>query len=145
MAKFQIQRAVPAQGAALCVLLDAAYQPYRDRGVALPDVTDGLDAEIAAGRVWIAASAHGALGLLNLSLDHPAAHLINVAVSPGAKGQGVGGALIRHALALATSAGCGSLDLATHHDLSENVALYQHLGWSITGREGARVLMSRAL
>ncbi|SHJ47708.1 Acetyltransferase (GNAT) family protein [Shimia gijangensis] len=145
MPGFEIQRAVPEQGAALCGLLEAAYQPYRDRGVALPDVTNGLADEIAAGRVWVAMAPTGLFGLLNLSLSLPAAHLINVAVSPVAKGQGVGGALIRFAVRLATDAGCETLDLATHADLCENIALYTHLGWETTDTGVSRVRMTKRL
>ncbi len=126
-------------------MLEASYQPYRDRGIALPDVTDGLDAEIAAGRVWVATQNRDILGLLNLSVTPPHAHLINVAVSAKSKGQGVGGALIRHAIACAEGAGCIALDLGTHADLSENISLYQHLGWDIIEQDMQRVRMRRIL
>ena len=122
-------------------MLDAAYQPYRDAGVQLPDVTDGLDDEIAAGRVWIAVQDGLLLGMLNLSWTYPHGHLMNVAVSPKAKGQGVGGGLIRHAIALAEGAGCRTLDLATLRDLTENISLYQHLGWEVMSRDDRRVMM----
>lgn len=145
MPGFEIQRAAPDDGVALCDLLNAAYQPYRDRGVTLPDVTHGLDDEIAAERVWVVRTGSGIVGVLNLSLTLPNAHLVNVAVSPTAKGQGVGSALIRHAVKLAVAAGCEALDLATHSDLTENVALYTHLGWQITGQDDAQVRMTRAL
>ena len=101
--------------------------------------------EIAAGRVWVAAQGEALLGLLNLSLTQPHAHLMNVAVSLKAKGQGVGGALIRHAVALAEGAGCTALDLATHRDLTDNISLYQHLGWEIMGRKDRRVMMRLTL
>ncbi|WP_299348464.1 GNAT family N-acetyltransferase [uncultured Shimia sp.] len=145
MTGFETRRAVPAEGAALCALLDASYEPYRDRGIAIPDVTEGLDAEIAVGRVWVATQNRDILGLLNLSVTPPNAHLINVAVSANAKGQGVGGALIRHAIAQAERAGCTTLDLGTHADLSENISLYQHLGWGIIKQDAQRVRMRLAL
>ena len=145
MTGYHIERAVSEQGAALCDLVDMAYQPYRDRGIALPDVTGGLADEIAAGRVWVARSGPDILGLVNLTLEPPAAHLVNVAVAPAAKGRGVGAGLIRHALALATARGCTSVDLGTHRDLPEVIALYQHLGWKITEAHGPKVAMSRSL
>ncbi len=128
----------------LARLIDNAYQPYRDRGVALPDVSGGVADFIAAGEVWVMGAAPP-LGVLMLRLTMPDAHLMNVAVAPKGQGQGIGGALIRHAVRLAHDAGCTGIALATHEDLRENIALYQHLGWSETGREGARVLMRRSL
>lgn len=145
MPGYDIRRAVPEEAAALCNLVHAAYQPYRDRGVELPDVTDGLADEIEAGRVWVAAGAEGVLGYLNLTVTPPKAHLMNVAVAPNAKGKGVGGALIRHAIDLSADAGCTSLDLATHRDLVENIALYEHLGWIISDQDEWRVFLSRTL
>lgn len=126
-------------------MLAAAYQPYLDQGIALPDVTDGLDLEIEEGRVWVVTSQGAILGLLNLSTTGAKAHLINVAVSPDARGKGVGGMLIRHAMALAGQQGCVSLDLATHRDLTANISLYEHLGWRITGQDETRVFMSLVL
>lgn len=124
-------------------LIDAAYQPYRDRGIALPDVSGGLAEAIAAGQVWVIGEAP--LGVLMMTTTPPDAHLMNIAVSAAAKGQGVGGRLIRFALDNARAVGCSRMALATHKDIPENVALYEHLGWQVTVREGMKVLMSREL
>ncbi|MEP2532994.1 GNAT family N-acetyltransferase [Shimia sp.] len=136
--------AQPQEAAELAAMIDGAYQAYRDRGVALPDVSAGVPEAIAAGQVWTIGDAP-LMGVLMLNTQGDDAHLMNVAVAATAQGQGIGGILIRHALALANAAGCKGIALATHQDLSENLALYQHLGWSETGREGARVMMYRAL
>jgi len=127
----------------LAGLIDAAYQPYRDRGIALPDVSGGLAEAIAAGQVWVIGEAP--LGVLMMTTTPPDAHLMNIAVSAAAKGQGVGGRLIRFALDNARAVGCSRMALATHKDIPENVALYEHLGWQVTVREGMKVLMSREL
>ena len=97
--------------------------------------------EVSAGRVWVAVQGSTFLGMLNLFWTFPHAHLMNVAVSPKAKGQGVGGGLIRHAIDLAEGAGCRTLDLATHRDLTENISLYQYLGWEVMSRDDRRVMM----
>ncbi|WP_204112882.1 GNAT family N-acetyltransferase [Shimia biformata] len=140
-----IRRAVPDEGAALRVLIDAAYQAYRDAGIQLPDVTDGLEDEIVAGRVWVAELENGVGGVLNLSVEPPNAHLINVAVAPLARGQGVGGALIRFAIDMARASGCDALNLATHSDLADNIALYQHLGWQVVEAGAGKTLMTLTL
>lgn len=129
---------------AITRLIDAAYQPYRDDGVVLPDVSGGIDRMIAAGQVWVTGRAE-VQGVLIVALAPPKAHLMNVAVSPHARGKGLGGKLIGHAVALAKEAGCDEIALATHVDLTGNIALYHHLGWEETGREGNRVMMSRGL
>lgn len=149
VAKLCIKRAVPDDRAALFAILDTAYRPFRDQGLALPDMSDGLEEEIALGLVWVAEDAgqpdDGPLGILMVSLMPPVAHLVNVALAPEAQGKGVGGALIRHAIELATDAGCARIDLATHRDLTENVGLYEHLGWRVTERVGMKIVMSRPL
>lgn len=124
-------------------LIDAAYQPYRDRGLVLPDVSGGLVEAIVAGQVWVIGAAP--LGVLMMTTTPPDAHLMNIAVSAAAKGQGIGGRLIRFALDHARAAGCRRMALATHKDIPENVALYEHLGWQVTACEGMKVLMSRDL
>ncbi|CUH64427.1 putative N-acetyltransferase YvbK [Thalassovita autumnalis] len=124
-------------------LIDAAYQPYRDCGLVLPDVSGGLDEAIAAGQVWVIGEVP--LGVLMMATTPPDAHLMNIAVSAAAKGQGIGGQLIRFALDHARATGCSRMALATHKDIPENVALYEHLGWQVTARDGMKVLMSRDL
>lgn len=124
-------------------LIDAAYQPCRDRGIVLPDVSGGLAEAIAAEQLWVIGEAP--LGVLMMTTTPPDAHLMNIAVSAAAKGQGIGGQLIRFALDHARAVGCSRMALATHKDIPENVALYEHLGWQVTAREGMKVLMSRDL
>lgn len=127
---------------AITRLIDAAYQPYRDQGIALPDVSGGVFDAIVSGQVWVIDDLSG---VLMLSTTPPTAHLMNVAVSPDARGRGVGGVLIRLALQLANDAGCREIALATHVNMPDNVALYAHLGWQETGRDEKRVTMVRAL
>ncbi len=129
---------------AITRLIDAAYQPYRDQGVVLPDVSGGIDRMIAAGQVWVAGRAE-VQGVLVVTIAPPKTHLMNVAVAPDAHGKGLGGKLIGHAVDLARDAGYEEIALATHVDLAGNIALYHHLGWEETGRDGNRVMMTRGL
>jgi GNAT superfamily N-acetyltransferase len=127
---------------AIARLIDMAYQPYRDQGITLPDVSGGVSDSIAAGQVWVTDDFSG---VLMLATATPTAHLMNVAVSPNARGRGVGGVLIRLALQIASDAGCRDIALATHVDMPDNVALYTHLGWQETERDATRVTMVRPL
>lgn len=127
---------------AIARLIDAAYQPYRDQALTLPDVSGGVSDSIAAGQVWVMDDLSG---VLMLATEIPTAHLMNVAVAPDARGRGIGGQLIRWALELAQEAGCTEIALATHVDMPDNVALYVHLGWRETERDETRVMMVRPL
>lgn len=130
------------EAAAIARLIDAAYLPYRDQGIALPDVSGGVSDSIAVGQVWVTDDLSG---VLMLATEIPTAHLMNVAVSPDARGRGIGGQLIRWALELALEAGCTEIALATHVDMPDNVALYTRLGWRETERDETRVMMVRSL
>lgn len=138
-----IRSAHPKDTQVLIGLIDDAYQGYRDEGVRLPDVSAGLAESIAAGQVWVAESQQGLCGVVILSRTPPSAHLINVAVLPSEIGLGVGGRLIRFAVALAGDSGCREITLTTHPDLVDNLALYEYLGWHITKMDSQRVEMSR--
>jgi hypothetical protein len=41
--------------------------------------------------------------------------------------------------------GFSELNLATHPLLSENLALYQHLGWKETARDESRIFMKKRI
>ena len=127
---------------AIARLIDTAYQPYRDQGLTLPDVSGGVSDSIAVGQVWVTDDLSG---VLILATATQTAHLMNVAVSPDARGRGIGGQLIRRALELAQEAGCAEIALATLVDMPDNVALYAHLGWRETERDETRVMMVRPL
>ncbi|WP_299425045.1 GNAT family N-acetyltransferase [uncultured Shimia sp.] len=127
---------------AITRLIDAAYQPYRDQNIALPDVSGGVADAIGNGQVWVM---DDLTGVLMISTTPPTAHLMNVAVAAQARGRGLGGVLIRFALKLAQNAGCENIALATHVDMPDNIALYTHLGWQETERDESRLRMLRPL
>lgn len=141
----RLRNATLADVPALKALIDASYAPFAARGIALPDVSGGLAEDIAEREVIVAQQSDEMLGVLVLSLTEDHAHLMNVAVSPAAQGQGVGKLLITEAEMLAIQSGATVLDLATHKDIPENIATYEHLGWHVTGREDARIFMSKPL
>ncbi|KAJ54859.1 hypothetical protein ACMU_13930 [Actibacterium mucosum KCTC 23349] len=139
----QIRRAEPSDVPALRDIVNAAYAGYAAQGVALPDVAGGLGDNQAAGQLWLAGDPP--LGVLAVATTPPHAHLMNVAVAPDAGGKGVGRALILHAVDTARAAGCSELRLTTHRLMPDNVALYEHLGWHVTGDEGDKIFMTRLL
>ncbi|MBO9407675.1 GNAT family N-acetyltransferase [Shimia sp. R9_1] len=140
----QPRQARADEAPAIARLIDAAYQPYRDARIALPDVSGGVPDAIAANQFWVLEDKN-LLGFLMLTLTPPQAHLMNVAVAPTARGRGIGGQLIRFAIAQATAAGCAEIALATHAEMPENVTLYERYGWQICAREDVRIRMLRKL
>jgi ribosomal protein S18 acetylase RimI-like enzyme len=64
-------------------------------------------------------------------------HLLveNVAVAPEAQGRGHGGALLRFAEEEARRRSFRELRLYTHERMTENLALYAHLGYEEIGRQ----------
>lgn len=145
MTPVSIVRARPEDADALVAVIDAAYAPFRSRLPDLPDVSGGIPDDIRTRTVWVARIDVRAVGILVLAVADGTAHLANIAVHPDVAGKGVGKALIETAEGFARGEGVARIDLATHVGMPVNVALYGHLGWYETGRDGNKVYMSKAL
>jgi GNAT superfamily N-acetyltransferase len=74
-----------------------------------------------------------------IEMDPKTDHLliVNVAVSPAYQGRGYGRALLAHAEELALSIGLGELRLYTNAHFSENVKLYERVGYKVDRKEEA--------
>lgn len=129
----------------LAACIDAAYQAARTRGIKLPPVSEGIEDDIRDHLVWVAQAGSALAGGIVVATDGDRAHLVNIAVDPDFGGQGVGKALIATALSELGNRGVTRIDLATHVEMPENVALYAHLGWVETKRQADKVYMSRSL
>ena len=142
---YVIRRAMPADAPTLTDCIAAAYAGYAADGIDLPPVAEGILIDIRDNVVWVAAEGTNILGGVILCLRGKTADLMNIAVHPGASGRGVGRALMDAAISSARGAGHSVIELATHRDMPHNVALYEHLGWSVTARDGNKVHMERVL
>jgi ribosomal protein S18 acetylase RimI-like enzyme len=120
---------------ALRALVVAAYGHYVARiGRAPGPMLDDYAARVARGEAWVLEEDGAVVGLLVLE-DRPDGLLLdNVAVAPAAHGRGLGRALIAFAEAEARRRGFLALRLYTHALMTENQALYRHLGFVETGR-----------
>jgi GNAT superfamily N-acetyltransferase len=127
-----------------------AYAPYvprigREPAPMRADYAALVDREL----VWVAAAAHGVLGVLVVRPGDESVLLENVAVAPAWQGKGIGRALIRFAEERARALGAMEITLYTNELMTENLRLYPALGYEETGRhdeEGfRRVFFRKAL
>ncbi|HEY4253870.1 MAG TPA: GNAT family N-acetyltransferase, partial [Roseomonas sp.] len=89
---------------------------------------------IGAGRVRVLEDAAGIAGILVLIPEADALLLDNIALADRARGRGFGRLLVARAEAEARAAGLPRLRLYTHALMTENHALYAHLGFRETHR-----------
>ena len=125
----------------------SAYAPYVKRmgGARLPPMDVDYATEIENFPCWVVDCAGDILGGLIMVFAEDRASIANIAVDPGAQGQGVGAMLMRFAESTAKEKGFARLQLTTHALLNENLSLYSHLGWQETGREADRVYLQKKL
>jgi ribosomal protein S18 acetylase RimI-like enzyme len=76
--------------------------------------------------------------------------IVNVAVSPAYQGRGWGRALLAHAEKLTRSLGLGEMRLYTNGRLTDNLKLYERVGYRVDREEvsphlGVTVYMSKPL
>ncbi len=143
--EIEIRPARPEEAKKATALIAAAYAPWRARLDDLPDVTDGVAADIAEGPTLVAVLGGTLAGIAISRVEGGVLHLANLAVAPEAGGRGVGSALVRAVEAEARDRGIAMLRLATHVRMEGNVGFYERLGWHVTDRAGNKVLMARHL
>lgn len=127
----------------LGIVFESAFADYRAAGLAIPSVADGLAEDVLERDVWIAERSSELLGGVILSVKETLAHLVLVAVLPSSKGLGVGRTLIDTAIDYAKSQGVTEVRLGTHSKLTDNVSLYQYLGWTIVEESDDKIAMVR--
>lgn len=121
--------------AAVEAVVRAAYAPYVARMGREPGpMGDDYGVLIAAGHVRVLEDELGIAGILVLIPEADALLLDNVALADRARGRGFGRHLVAHAEAEAREAGLARLRLYTHVLMTENHALYAHLGFRETHR-----------
>ena len=116
-------------------LIEAAYALYIPRIGAKPGpMLEDYAALIAQGRVEVFEEQGQVLGVLVLIAQADGLLLDNVAVSPAAQGRGLGRQLMAHAEARARQLGLEVVRLYTNEAMSENLGLYERLGYRETHR-----------
>ena len=143
----------PARAAdlpAVQALVARAYGHYVARiGKPPGPMLDDYAARIAEGAVQVLEEDGRMVGLLVLLPEADHLLLDNVAVDPAAQGRGHGRRLVAAAEDEARRLGLNELRLYTHELMSENVAMYERLGFAETHRGQqagyARVFMRKRL
>ena len=143
MTRYAIRPATARDASGVRETVRAAYAPYRESGLDLPPVEEGLEKAIAETPVLVAELGGTVLGVIVLRVGPDALHVENLAVHPRASGRGIAKRLLAEAETLARQRGLAELRLATHKDLTKTIAVYDRLGWTVTERSGLKVIMRK--
>jgi GNAT superfamily N-acetyltransferase len=110
----------------------AKYVPRIGREPA-PMVAD-YEAEVAANRAVVIEVAGSLRGYMIAWPETDAILIDNIGVDPACQGGGLGRCLINHAVSQAERLGLPALRLYTNAQMSENLAMYAHIGFVETHR-----------
>ncbi len=123
-----MRQATAADLAPVHELIQAAYAKYLTR-MELPPAPMLRDysGPIEAGTVWV--TGDPITGLIALIPAGDRLLIENIAVHPAAQGTGIGGRLMRFAEQQAAQRNLRRLVLYTHEVMTENQAIYAHLGY----------------
>jgi GNAT superfamily N-acetyltransferase len=129
-------------------VVTAAYARYLSRMDRPPaPMLADYGAAVDAGRLWV--TGQPVAGLIELIEAGDALHVGNVAVHPGSQGTGLGRLLMDFAERRAILLGHTRLSLYTNEVMTENQAIYTHLGYREVGRHAddgyRRIYMEKLL
>jgi ribosomal protein S18 acetylase RimI-like enzyme len=130
-----IRVANAADAAAVHAIVDAAYRSYIPRiGKSPGPMLDDYAKRIADGQVWMLEGAGGIIGILVLEETPDGLLLDNIAVAPDHQSKGHGRILLDFAEVEAMHRGWNEIRLYTNALMTENIALYQRIGYIETSR-----------
>jgi ribosomal protein S18 acetylase RimI-like enzyme len=126
----RLRQATAADVPRLTELVRAAYGHYVERIGGPPrPMTDDYADVVRSHEVTVAERGGEIAGLIVLRVGDEGFLVDNVAVDPAHRGTGAGRALLEHAEAAARRAGFDSIHLYTHERMTENLALYERIGY----------------
>jgi ribosomal protein S18 acetylase RimI-like enzyme len=147
--EMRIRPARPSDVPIIEDIVDRAYSGYVERigGRPMP-MDDDYEVKVREGGVFVADD-EGVSGLIVL-VQHPDHVLVeNVAVDPRRQGAGIGRLLLDYAETYARERRASILRLYTNAAMTENLAIYAHLGYSEDERRAIdgfqRVFLSKRL
>jgi ribosomal protein S18 acetylase RimI-like enzyme len=128
-----LRRATAGDLPAIRAIIDAAYARYLTRMDKPPaPLFRDYGPSVEAGTTWVVGSPVTAVLTTYPRSDH--LYVENVAVDPGAQGQGLGRLLMEFAEREAARRGLTRMALVTHEAMTENQAIYTRLGYVETER-----------
>lgn len=142
------RKATPADVPAIQAVIAASYRKYLDRMDRPPaPMLHDYNAAIQAGDTWV--TGDPVLGVISLVQEGDSLLVENVAVDPATQGTGLGRRLMNFAEQQAAQRGLGRLTLYTNEAMTENQAIYTHLGYEVRDRRTEngyqRVFMEKVL
>ena len=142
-----IREATPGDAEGLERCMHSAYAIYLDRMDAeqLPPLNLDYANEIQRYPTWVVEIDGTIVGGLVMVFGADLASVANIGVAQEAQGRGIGKRLLQHAERQVGARGFREIRLATHVLLSENVSLYQHLGFREESRDESRVYLRKSL
>ncbi len=90
--------------------------------------------ENCAGLFFVARRAHRIVGYCVSAASGDTAEVISIAVTPGQRGSGVGGALLRHTIARLRRKRVRTVALTVRVNNADAIHLYRRLGFRTAGR-----------
>ncbi len=135
-----IRRASAGDAAHVGRLLHAFNSEYEDWTPGEEALAEHAGSLLAAGEITVLLAGEGPDGFCLLRFHRsiyngkPDAHVQELYVVPGRRGQGIGRALLVAAIDAAREAGAPHIELTTGEDDTEALALYESAGF--TNREG---------
>jgi GNAT superfamily N-acetyltransferase len=133
-----VRRATSADATLVQDLVRAAYAKWVPLlGRKPKPMTADYDAAIREHVVDVLRLDGEAAALIEMEPENDHLLVVNVAVSPNHQGQGYGRALLSHAEEFALSLGLKELRLYTSVHLTENVKLYERVGYVVDRKEEA--------
>jgi len=125
-----VRPAREAEAETLRQIAAAAYQHYVPRiGRPPAPMTADYRAAVARGQAWVAVEDGEVAGFVILLAEPGHLLLENVAVLPAAQGRGIGARLLAHAEEHAHALHLNQIRLYTNEAMTENLAMYAHLGF----------------
>jgi ribosomal protein S18 acetylase RimI-like enzyme len=145
-----IRSAISTDLAAIRDVVHAAYRHYIPRiGKPPGPMLDDYARRVADHEAWVLEDGGRIVGVLVLEETPKGFLLDNIAVLPECQGKGQGRALLQFAEAEARRRGFREIHLYTHALMTENIALYERIGFVETRRVAEkgydRVYMTKRL
>jgi len=135
-----VRRAVANDAAAIAALLFKAFVEYRslytDKGFeATTPEREEIEERINKKAVWLVMDGNTPAGTVSVFPQKDQLYVRSLAVSPEARGKGIGEMLMEHVHEMAFASGCSCIKLTTTPFLLAAIKLYEKFGFEPQGKD----------